>query len=108
MSSFLSKLQTQVAENHKDQVATMIAYPLNAWINGKNREVGSEQEFVRLYGQIFTKPLKRLLLEQRPACISRVGAQGFSFGSGEMWFDFYPNGSVKIFTVTPVVFPDEY
>lgn len=105
---FLGKLQTAVAENHRWQVADMISYPLSAWIDGKNVEVQSKQEFVRLYGQVFTKPLSRLLLEQQPACISRVGAQGFSFSKGEMWFDFYPDGSVKVFTVTPIVMPSEY
>lgn len=108
MSSFLRRLQTRVAEGRKLQVADLIAYPLNAWINGKNQEVRSKQEFIRLYDQIFTSPLKRQLLEQRPACLSRVGAQGFSFGSGEMWFDLYPDGKVRIFTITPIVYPDEY
>ncbi|HTV83001.1 MAG TPA: hypothetical protein VME18_10155 [Acidobacteriaceae bacterium] len=108
MSSFLRGLQSQVAQGHKSQVADMIAYPLHAWISGKNQNVQSKREFLQLYDQIFTKPLTKLLPEQRPACISRVGAQGFSISRGEIWFDIHSDGSVKIFNVTPVVMSDEY
>jgi len=108
MTSFLDRLQSRVAKGHKSQVADMIAYPLHAWIGGKNEDVRSKREFLQLYDQIFTKPLIKLLLEQRPACIGRVGAQGFTISRGEIWFDTYPDGGVKIFTVTPVVMPDEY
>lgn len=108
MTSFLGKLQAAIREDNRSQVAGMISYPLNVWINGKNSEVESKQEFIHLYDQIFTTSLRDLLLEQQPTCISRIGIRGFSISRGEIWFDFYPDGRIKIFTVTPIVMPDEY
>jgi hypothetical protein len=60
---------------------------------------------MELYDRIFTAPLKRLLLNTQPDCVRRVGANGFSFSKGQIWFDRYPDGQVRVFTITPVDYP---
>jgi len=85
----------------------MISYPLLVSKDNSRRRIRSEKEFLDEYTRIFTPQLKVLSLKQSPQCVSRVGAQGFTISRGEIWFDIYPSGEVKIFTITPVVMPDE-
>lgn len=101
------KLKEFVEQGNKAQISKMVSYPLLISTDAGKRKIRSEKEFMAEYGQIFTEQFKNLLLKQQPECVSRVGAQGFTIGRGEIWFDEFPNGAVKIFTVTPVVMPDE-
>jgi hypothetical protein len=73
----------------------------------KKFSVRSDAEFVELYPTIFTSALGRLLAKQEPACVGRIGDKGLTISRGEIWFNVDPQGTVKIFTITPVVMPDE-
>jgi hypothetical protein len=107
IGSFLDELKRAVEENKRGQVAKMISYPLHFATYKVKKEVRSEKEFLAQYDQIFPKELKALLLKQRPECVGRIGAQGFTISRGEIWFDVFPDGAVKIFTITAVVMADE-
>ena len=107
VSAFLSELQNAVRSDDRSRVSTMISYPLLVSKDNSRRRIRSEKEFLDEYTRIFTPQLKVLSLKQSPQCVSRVGAQGFTISRGEIWFDIYPSGEVKIFTITPVVMPDE-
>lgn len=107
ISSFLGELQAAVKEGRRSEVATLVSYPLSlATPDGKHR-VRSEQEFLAEYDSIFPAGLRALLLRQTPGCISRVGAQGFTFGHGQIWFDVYPDGKVKILSINSIVYAGE-
>jgi hypothetical protein len=107
ISSFLSELQAAVKENRRKEVAKLVSYPLNVSTPDGKNPVRSEQEFLAHYDKIFPAGLKLLLLRQTPECVSRVGVRGFTFGHGQIWFDEYPDGKVRIFTITPVAYPGE-
>jgi hypothetical protein len=107
MISFLNQLKEGLKGNEKGQVAGMMSYPLLISTEAGHKQVRSEKEFLAEYARIITPPLKSLLLKQQPECVSRVGAQGFTISRGEIWFNEFPDGAVKIFTITPVVMPDE-
>jgi hypothetical protein len=104
MSGFLRELQTALSKNDKVAIARMIEYPLSFASANEKFQVQSEQELVRKYDQISPKDLKSLLSKQRPECISRVGAKGFTVGTGQVWFDGFPDGRVRIFTVNAVLY----
>ncbi len=107
MISFLTQLKEALKKDDKGQVAKMMSYPLLISTETGHKQVHSEKEFLAEYARIVTPSLKSLLLKQQPECVSRVGAQGFTIGRGEIWFNEFPGGAVKIFTITPVVMPDE-
>ena len=107
MTSFLHDLKAAVARDDKQQVAGMARYPLAFSTAQDKVMIRSAQELVRKYDQIFTPQIKNLLAKQEAACISRVGAQGFTIGTGQIWFDKFPDGKVKLFTVTAVTYSNE-
>ena len=107
VSSFLAVLQTAVAKGDSKRVAAMMSYPLSFGDERGNMQVRSKAEFIRLFQRIFTPEMKSLLARQEPACLGRVGSKGFTLGSGQIWFDFYPGGAIRIFTITSVVYPDD-
>jgi hypothetical protein len=80
---FWNDLVTAVRQDNKKDITNIVAYPLLVSSSRKFR-VHSAQEFIGKYDQIFTKGLRGFLLKQDPDCIARVGAQGFSVGTGEI------------------------
>jgi hypothetical protein len=107
MSDFIEDLKAAIARKDKQGVAKMIEYPLSFASASQNVEVRSEEQFIAQYDKLLPENLKKFLLKQQSSCISRVGAKGFTVGSGQIWFDQFPDGKVKIFTITAVVYPGE-
>jgi hypothetical protein len=107
MERFLNDLKSAVAGGEKKRVATLAKYPLSFSTADQKVIIRSEQELVEKYDQIFVPELKALLLTQTKECIGRVGAKGFTIGSGQIWFDKVPDGKVKMFGITAVVYPDD-
>jgi hypothetical protein len=107
MGHFLAELKSAVAKDDKQRVARMVHYPLSFATADAEFTVHSQHEFVERYDQILPVKLRDLLQKQETRCISRVGAQGFTIGTGQVWFDKYPDGTIKIFTITAVLYPGE-
>ncbi|MGB8495796.1 MAG: hypothetical protein WCE53_15455 [Candidatus Acidiferrum sp.] len=107
MRHFLAELKTAIRKGDKREIARMVQYPLNFSTMDATTTIHSEQEFIDKYDRILPKELKEFLLRQEPQCIGRVGARGFSVGSGEIWFDIFDDGKVKIFAINAVVYPGE-
>ena len=107
MGRFLAELKSAVAKDDKQRVARMVHYPLSFATAGAEFTVHSQHEFVEKYDQILPLKLRDLLQRQETRCISRVGAKGFTIGTGEVWFDKFQDGTVKIIGITAVVYPDE-
>ena len=85
----------------------MISYPLLFATANQQLKVGSRKELIAKYDQIITAELKTFLIQQEPECISRVGAKGFTIGQGQLWFDKFPDGKVRIFTINCVFYPEQ-
>lgn len=107
MGHFLDVLKAGITKGDKRAVARMARYPLPFATADAQFTIHSEQEFVKKYDQILPPQLRELLLKQEARCISRVGAKGFTIGTGEIWFDQTQEGKVKILGVTAVVYPSE-
>jgi len=104
---FLSELKLDVKEDNRDKVAKLVHYPLLVSTPSGRSYIHSQIDFKARYNEIVPSALKTLLLRQQAKCVSRVGAQGFTIGNGEVWFDVFSDGNVKIFTISPVVISDQ-
>ena len=102
LSAFLETLKSALSSNDKRKLADMSAYPLRVVTETGKFKIRSQEDFLQHYEQIFPKSLVDFIETQQPQCISRVGAQGFTVGLGEIWFDQYPDGTVKFFAINPV------
>ena len=105
VSLFLDELKTAIRKSDKQRVAKIVFYPLSVATPTAETTVKSEEEFAKRYDEVFPQALRSLLLKQRPGCVGRVGAKGFTIGTGEIWFDLYPDGKVRIFSINPVETP---
>ncbi|MGA9039960.1 MAG: hypothetical protein WB421_05440 [Terriglobales bacterium] len=106
IKTFWEKLESALEKNDKRSLSKMAHYPLSVFSANKF-SVQSETDFIKDFDRIFPKNLREMLIRQRSECISRVGAQGFSVGSGQIWFDQYPDGKVRFFSVNAVVYAGE-
>jgi hypothetical protein len=103
----LAELRTAVAKGDKRGVARLVHYPLHFATADTEFTINSQQEFLTKYDQILPPPLRDLIRRLETRCISRVGNKGFTIGTGQVWFDRFPDGKVKIFAVNAVVYPGE-
>jgi hypothetical protein len=107
MGHFLTEFKAAIKSGNAMKVAKLAHYPLSVATSKASFSVASKQELVEKYNEIFPVTLRTFLLKQQPRCISRVGAQGFTIGTGQVWFDRYPDGVVRIFSVNAIVYPGE-
>ncbi|HTZ90124.1 MAG TPA: hypothetical protein VMA71_07280 [Alloacidobacterium sp.] len=107
MGHFLSEFKSAIKSGDAMRVAKLSHYPLSVATPKVTFSVATEQEFAAKYNEIFPVKLRAFLLKQQPQCISRVGAQGFTLGAGQIWFDRYPDGVVRIFSVNAIVYRGE-
>jgi len=77
---FLQKLQSWVADNNKDSVASVIAYPL------RNPKIKDKATFIAKYDDYITNDIKKALKEQNLKQIFR-NSQGAMIGDGKLWFN---------------------
>lgn len=104
---FLEELRIAVKDGDKLRVAQLAHYPLRVATAKAEFTIDSQKAFVNQYNEIMPVELRTFLLKQQPQCISRVGVKGFSIGNGQIWFDEYPDGGVKMFAVNAIVYPGE-
>ncbi|MBI2683163.1 MAG: hypothetical protein HYX26_08120 [Acidobacteriales bacterium] len=101
---FLDTLQKAVARNRRKQVAKLLHYPaLAGTSDGKSFSIRTEKDFLKLYDRIFTAKFKKILMREKVECITRMGAHGLMVHEGEIWFDEFPDGELRIFTFNPVI-----
>lgn len=108
IEEFWRRFQNALKRNDKQNIAGMVEFPLSvAFASGRQIEIRSQTEFLADYARVFPKRTRRMFLRYPAECINRVGAKGFSIAEGQIWFDQYPNGKVKIFSMNVVVYPGE-
>jgi hypothetical protein len=107
MAHFLTELKAAIKDGDKSRVAQLTHFPLSVETANAEFTIDSQKEFLKQYDRILPDELRTFLLKQKPQCISRVGAQGFSIGTGQIWFDEYPDGKVRMFTINAIVYPGE-
>jgi hypothetical protein len=107
MGHFLDQLQAGISHNDKRRVARLAHYPLSVATAESEFTIRSEDEFISTYDKIFPTQLKKFLLRQETRCISWVGTKGFTIGSGQIWFDKVSDGTVRMFSINAIVYPDD-
>lgn len=95
---FLADLQRAVAADDATKVAGMARYPVDVVIAKKRRRLRTRDELQKLYPEIFTPCLKKLVAEARPEDLS-ASYQGVMIGSGAIWFGLQGSRRVLFYTV---------
>ena len=65
VAAFLKSLQAAVALGNRTKVATLVHFPLTAWIDGEETVLNSESEFQARYSRIFDADVKRAIAEAK-------------------------------------------
>jgi hypothetical protein len=95
---FVENLQKAVAADDAAEVATLARYPAEVVIDKRRRRVRSRAEMEKLYPQIFTPCLKRVVAAARSEDLF-ANWQGVSLGQGAIWFGMQASGRIQFFAV---------
>lgn len=83
---FFSTFQRAVVSHDKQQVASMLSYPITAQVAGKDRILLNKKAFLAVYDKIFTNSLQDVVRRQRYSELF-ANSQGVMIGEqGEIWF----------------------
>ena len=85
VTAFLKQLQTAVAFDNRMKVASLVDFPLKAWIDGESVSIKNEAEFHARYSRIFDAGLKAAIAAARVETLS-ANQQGVMFDNGRVWF----------------------
>jgi hypothetical protein len=100
VAAFLKSLQAAVALGNRTKVATLVHFPLNAWIDGEETVVRSESEFQARYSRIFDADVKRAIAD---ASVDTLLAdqQGIRLDNGRVRFRPLPErkNAIKIVAI---------
>ena len=85
VTAFLKSLQSAVSLGNRLKVATLIHFPLTAWVDGEETVVRNESEFQARYGRIFDAGVKKAIAEARVETLV-ANQQGVMFDNGRVRF----------------------
>ncbi|MGE5200342.1 MAG: hypothetical protein ACM3H9_11935 [Rhodospirillaceae bacterium] len=85
VAAFLKCLQASVSLGNRLKVASLVQFPLKAWIDGEETLIESESEFHSRYGRIFDADMKKAIADAKVETLS-VSQQGVTFDNGRIWF----------------------
>ena len=85
VAAFLKSLQAAVSLGNRTKVATLVHFPLTAWIDGEETVLKSESEFQARYSRVFDADVKRAIAE---ASVDTLLAdeQGITLDNGRVRF----------------------
>jgi hypothetical protein len=95
---FLSTLQEAVASDDAAHVAALGRYPIEVVIQKHRRRLKTREELQKLYPQIFTDCLKRVVAAAQPESLMATG-QGVMLGQGAIWFGMQGSRRMQFFTI---------
>jgi len=96
--SFLIKLQRVVKTDEKEQLASLIHYPIDVLHGNHSIKISSPSEFVDKYSSIITLNVRQAILTQPASCLFANG-EGIMIGRGQVWFQKEPGRDMKIITI---------
>jgi hypothetical protein len=85
VTAFLKSLQSAVALGNRIKVATLVHFPLTAWLDGEETTIRNESEFQARYSRIFDADLKKAIAEARVDALV-ADQQGVAFDNGRVRF----------------------
>jgi hypothetical protein len=98
VDQFLADFQKAVAADNAAAIAEMGRYPAEVVINKRRRKVKSRTEMEKLYPEIFTPCLKRVIAATRPEDLF-ANYQGVMLGGGAVWFGLQGSRRVLFYTI---------
>jgi hypothetical protein len=93
---FFQHFQHAVDENQKQQVVTMVRYPLRSYLNGKATVYKSKAQLLAGYDTVFTPGVRCAI---KTATLSDVWGnwRGFTISAGAIWWDrIIPNSASNV------------
>jgi hypothetical protein len=81
-----TRLQRAVADEDAAAVATLVAYPFTASIDGRKLKLDDAGAFVAQYHRIVTPAIAGVIANQKYADVM-VSARGVMLGNGEVWLN---------------------
>jgi hypothetical protein len=85
VENFLTALKVYTDANDRWKLSTMVEYPISPFINDKEKEINSQDQFVANFDAIFNDKVKSAILEADKSDLF-VNTHGFMIGNGEVWF----------------------
>ena len=83
---FFLAFQRSVINQDKQQVASMMSFPITAQVAGRDRILLNKKEFLAVYDKIFTNSLRDVVRQQRYEKLF-ANSDGVMIGEqGEIWF----------------------
>ena len=98
VDAFLADLQKAVAADDAAQVAALGRYPAEVVIAKRRRKVKSRDEMQKLYAELFTPCMKRIVAETRPEDLF-ASYQGVMLGGGAIWFGLQGSRRILFYTI---------
>ena len=85
VAAFLKSLQSAVALGNRLKVATLVHFPLTAWVDGEETVIRNESEFQARYGRIFDATMKKAIAEAKVDTLV-ADQRGVAFDNGRVRF----------------------
>lgn len=98
VNNFLEDFQKAVATDDAATVAALGRYPAEVVINKRRRKVKSKEEMQKLFAEVFTPCLKRVIAATRPEDLF-ANYQGVMLGGGAVWFGLQGSRRVLFYTI---------
>ena len=87
VENFVSKIQSYIVNNKKQQLAEEIRYPINVKINGKAIKIQNKDDLIKNYDKIFTVDYKQAISKARTKDLF-ANYQGIMVGDlGQIWIN---------------------
>ena len=85
VAAFLKSLQAAVSLGNRTKVATLVHFPLTAWIDGEETILRNESEFQARYSRIFDPDVKKAIGEAKVDTLL-ADPQGIRLENGQVRF----------------------
>jgi hypothetical protein len=95
---FLSDLQQAVAADDAAKVAELARYPVDVVVGKKRRRLRTRDEMQKLYPDVFTPCLKKIVAAARPEDLF-ASYQGVMIGGGAIWFGLQGSRRMLFYTI---------
>lgn len=83
VTAFLKSLQSAVSLGNRLKVATLVHFPLTAWVDGEETVIRNESEFQARYGRIFDASVKKAIADARVETLV-ASQQGVTLDNGRI------------------------
>jgi len=90
VTAFLKTLQGAVSLGNRLKVASLVNYPLKAWVDGEETLIRNESEFQARYGRIFDADMKKAIAGAKIDALS-ADQEGVTFDNGRVRFKPVPD-----------------